>query len=86
MYQDIINRLSSESKQVVSKPLETKKFISAAESLKEGSAVKLTFKSLNEVSFPPKENTPKKERIPIIKPATRYPTKITNFDEEIPWL
>jgi hypothetical protein len=90
MYKDLVNRLVDESKQVHEKSLDTNKVTRAASHLS-------TTKRVIEVSDEPiyvREEKPstskKKSRIPIVKKPTkrnvRYPTKVVQFDKEIPWL
>ena len=90
MYKDLVNRLVDESKQVHEKPLDTNKVTRAASHL---STTKRVIEVSDEPIYVREEKSPtskKKSRIPIVKKPTkrnvRYPTKVVQFDKEIPWL
>jgi len=89
MYKDLVSRLIDESKQVHEKPLDTQKVTRAASHL---STTKRVIEVSDEPVYVREEKQPikKKNRIPIVKKPTkrnvRYPTKVVQFDKDVPWL
>jgi len=89
MYKDLVSRLVDESKQVHEKSLDTNKVTRAASHL---STTKRVIEVSDEPVYVREEKQPikKKNHIPIVKKPTkrnvRYPTKVVQFDKDVPWL
>ena len=90
MYNNIIDRLSNESRRVSRIPLETYKVVATAKLLSEPileNKVSAGFASVKNVGFVKPFDKKKSNKIPIVKATTtRFPTKLVNFEEDIPWL